>query len=322
MIRSMTGFGGARAESPEGTLSIELRSVNSRYLDLNFRLPDELRLAEGPLRELIGQALLRGKVDVRASYTRARSKSEAQLDPAYLAMVAQQLAAARAVIPDLRAPRLTELLNGSNGSQSDAADPDAWTAACVQAATQALGEFQSNREREGQRLAAVMLDCAAQAGAIVEQVESQLPQLLAEHQEKLANRLREALEAASPGGFAQISGAELSARIAQETSLFALRIDVAEELSRLRSHIAELEHLLRGTEAATGRGKHKAQGAPAAGGKKAAGSTGKRLDFLFQEMNREANTLGSKAGGLDVTRAAIDLKLLIEQMREQAQNLE
>jgi uncharacterized protein (TIGR00255 family) len=322
MIRSMTGFGGARAESPEGTLSIELRSVNSRYLDLNFRLPDELRLAEGPLRELIGQALLRGKVDVRASYTRARSKSEAQLDPAYLAMVAQQLAAARAVIPDLRAPRLTELLNGSNGSQSDAADPDAWTAACVQAAAQALGEFQSNREREGQRLAAVMLDCAAQAGAIVEQVESQLPQLLAEHQEKLANRLREALEAASPGGFAQISGAELSARIAQETSLFALRIDVAEELSRLRSHIAELEHLLRGTEAATGRGKHKAQGAPAAGGKKAAGSTGKRLDFLFQEMNREANTLGSKAGGLDVTRAAIDLKLLIEQMREQAQNLE
>lgn len=345
MIRSMTGFGGARAESPEGTLSIELRSVNSRYLDLNFRLPDELRLAEGPLRELIGQALLRGKVDVRASYARARAKTEIQLDPAYLATVAQQLAAVREIIPDLRAPRLTELLNGSNGSQPDAADPDAWTAACVQAATQALGEFQSNREREGQRLAAVMLDCAAQAGAIVEQVENQLPQLLAEHQEKLANRLREALEAASPGGFAQISGAELSARIAQETSLFALRIDVAEELSRLRSHIAELEHLLRGGAAAAGTkgkaqaasaagAKNKARAAPAvdakdknqgtraAGGGKAAGSTGKRLDFLFQEMNREANTLGSKAGGLDVTRAAIDLKLLIEQMREQAQNIE
>jgi len=322
MIRSMTGFGGARAESPEGTLSIELRSVNSRYLDLNFRLPDELRLAEGPLRELIGQAVLRGKVDVRASYARARAKSETQLDPEYLATVAQQLAAARAVIPDLRAPRLSELLNGSNGAQADAAEPDAWTAACVQAATQALSEFQSNREREGQRLAAVMLDCAAQAGAIVGQVESQLPQLLAEHQEKLANRLREALEAANPGGFAQISGAELSARIAQETSLFALRIDVAEELSRLRSHIAELEHLLRGGEPASGRGKKQASAAPAPAGKKTAGSTGKRLDFLFQEMNREANTLGSKAGGLDVTRAAIDLKLLIEQMREQAQNIE
>ena len=323
MIRSMTGFGGARAESPEGTLSIELRSVNSRYLDLNFRLPDELRLAEGPLRELIGQALLRGKIDVRASYARAKAKTEAQIDPAYLATVAQQLAAARAVIPDLRAPRLSELLNGSNGSQSDAADPDAWTASCLQAARQALEEFQSNREREGQRLAAVMLDCAAQAGVIVDQVESQLPQLLAEHQERLANRLRETLEAVSPEGYAQISGAELSARIAQETSLFSLRIDVAEELSRLRSHIAELEHLLRGGEAASGSGKNKTKGAaPAAAAKKTAGSTGKRLDFLFQEMNREANTLGSKAGGLDVTRAAIDLKLLIEQMREQAQNIE
>jgi uncharacterized protein YicC (UPF0701 family) len=100
-----------------------------------------------------------------------------------------------------------------------------------------------------------------------------------------------------------------------------LRIDVAEELSRLRSHIAELEHLLRGGEAASGKSKAKGA-APAAAAKKTAGSTGKRLDFLFQEMNREANTLGSKAGGLDVTRAAIDLKLLIEQMREQAQNIE
>lgn len=131
-----------------------------------------------------------------------------------------------------------------------------------------------------------------------------MPQLLAEHREKLATKLRESLEAAFPGGFAHISGAELTERVAQEAGLFALRIDVAEELSRLRSHLEELRHLL------------------GEGGGKGKGSAGKRLDFLFQEMNREANTLGSKAGSLEVTRAAMDLKLLIEQMREQAQNIE
>jgi uncharacterized protein (TIGR00255 family) len=118
------------------------------------------------------------------------------------------------------------------------------------------------------------------------------------------------VESAFPGGFTHISGAELSERLSQEANLFALRIDVAEELSRLRSHLEELRHLL-----GDGGGKP-------ASGKKNAGSAGKRLDFLFQEMNREANTLGSKAGSMEVTRAAMDLKLLIEQMREQAQNIE
>ncbi|MNV85696.1 hypothetical protein D3C71_1796680 [compost metagenome] len=118
------------------------------------------------------------------------------------------------------------------------------------------------------------------------------------------------MESAFPGGFTHISGTELSERLSQEANLFALRIDVAEELSRLRSHLEELRHLL-----TDGGGK-------AASGKKHAGSAGKRLDFLFQEMNREANTLGSKAGSMEVTRAAMDLKLLIEQMREQAQNIE
>jgi len=125
----------------------------------------------------------------------------------------------------------------------------------------------------------------------------------------VAQRLREALEAASPEGFAQIGGAELSARIAQEAGLFGLRVDVAEEIARLRSHLAELQHIL-GDAGAAGR-----QPPPK-------GSRGKRLDFLFQEMNREANTLGSKSAALSVTQAAIDLKLLIEQMREQAQNIE
>jgi uncharacterized protein (TIGR00255 family) len=200
-------------------------------------------------------------------------------------------------------------VNGSNGDVSSGLDPEQWLPMCQDAITQALAELQAAREREGLRLAQVMLDDASQIANIVDDVQSQLPALLAEHQEKIATRLREALQAISPDGFSQISGQELSARIAQEASLFGLRIDVAEELTRLRSHIDELQHILQ-----TGQ----------AGGNKtrSSGSAGKRLDFLFQEMNREANTLGSKAGALSVTRAAIDLKLLIEQMREQAQNIE
>ncbi|MEO6984786.1 MAG: YicC/YloC family endoribonuclease [Paralcaligenes sp.] len=307
MIRSMTAFGSARAESPVGQVSLEFRSVNSRFLDLNFRIPEDLRIAEGIIREKLGQVITRGKVDVRVNYTRAKGDAVKALDPAWLATVAAQLSAARALIPDVEAPRLSELLNGSNNTD-DMVDPEAWAALCVQASMQALSDLQANREREGARLAAMMLACSAQAATIVTQVEQELPQLLADHQQKLGKKLREALEVANPGGFAQISGQELSARIAQEASLFALRIDVAEELSRLRSHIAELDHLLSAKEPNPD--------------KKKTGSIGKRLDFLFQEMNREANTLGSKASGLSITRAAIDLKLQIEQMREQAQNIE
>jgi uncharacterized protein (TIGR00255 family) len=309
MIRSMTAFGSARAESEHGSVTVEARSVNSRYLDLSFRLPEDLRLAEGGMRERIGQVIKRGKVEIRANYLRSVQQGAVALDADYLVSVAQQLDAARRIIPDVAAPRLSELLNGSNGAATGF-DPEVWVAMCLEATDVALAELQAAREREGQRLAGIMLESASEVAAIVDQVERNLPAILAEHQEKLGNKLRDALQAASPEGYAQISGPELSARIAQEASLFSLRIDVAEELARLRSHIAELQHLLQSKEAAVQAGSRKS------------GSAGKRLDFLFQEMNREANTLGSKASALSVTRAAIDLKLLIEQMREQAQNIE
>jgi uncharacterized protein (TIGR00255 family) len=309
MIRSMTAFGSARAESEHGSVTVEARSVNSRYLDLSFRLPEDLRLAEGGMRERIGQVIKRGKVEIRANYLRSVQQGAVALDADYLLSVAQQLDAARRIIPDVAAPRLSELLNGSNGAAT-AFDPEVWVAMCLEATDLALAELQAAREREGQRLAGIMLESASEVAAIVDQVERNLPAIQAEHQEKLGNKLRDALQAASPEGYAQISGPELSARIAQEASLFSLRIDVAEELARLRSHIAELQHLLQSKEAAVQAGSRKS------------GSAGKRLDFLFQEMNREANSLGSKASALSVTRAAIDLKLLIEQMREQAQNIE
>lgn len=308
MIRSMTAFGSGRASAEAGTVTIEFRSVNSRFLDINLRMPDELRLAEGLLREMLGQSVKRGKVDIRVSAGRTDNARPLAIDPERLAIAAQQLQAARAIIPDVAPPRLTDLLAGESQETEDAGQ--AWLALCEQAAAQALEELVAAREREGQRLADTMRECAQVMQAIVSEVETALPGIVAEHQEKIATRLRDALQAANPDGWTAISGEELSARIAQEASMFGLRIDVAEELARLRSHVAELEHLLEKGEAGSG-GK---------AGRSA--SVGKRLDFLFQEMNREANTLGSKAAALSMTRAAIDLKLLIEQLREQAQNIE
>lgn len=309
MIRSMTAFGSARAESSDGSVGIEIRSVNSRYLDINFRLPDDLRMAEGTIRELLAQHVRRGKVEIRLNYSRAQAGDDAMLDEDRLARMARQLQAARQVIPDVAAPSLSELLAASRNQDNAGMEGEVWMTMCREAAGQALSELQANREREGQRLADMMLASAASIAATVDEVEQNLPAVLVEHQHKIATKLRDALLAASPEGFAQISGAELSARIAAEGSLFSMRIDVSEELSRLRSHVAELQHLLSGGE----------QGSS---GKKSTGSIGKRLDFLFQEMNREANTLGSKAGALSITHAAINLKLEIEQMREQAQNIE
>lgn len=306
MIRSMTAFGSAKAETEFGALTIEIRSVNSRFLDLNFRLPEELRLLEMPLREMVTRHITRGKVEVRANFSRKAGPHTAALDTDVLASTAELLAAARRVIPDVQAPRLSELV----ASNSSEIDPETWVEMANDAGGRALADLQAAREREGQRLADVMQECARAMNEIVADVESALPQILEDHQQKVAQRLRDALQSASPEGFALISGEELSARIAQEASMFSLRIDVAEELSRLRSHIAELEHILAGRPASSSKNQ------------KTGGAAGKRLDFLFQEMNREANTLGSKAGAISMTRAAIDLKLLIEQMREQAQNIE
>ncbi|ARP88645.1 YicC/YloC family endoribonuclease [Bordetella genomosp. 9] len=310
MIRSMTAFGSARADLEQGSLTLELRSVNSRFLDLYFRLPDDLRHLESPLRELLTANLGRGKIEVRVTYTRNAAAGLDRLDTQWLQMLAEQLETARRILPETESPRLVELFNWPGQRNNDALDPQAWGAAGMQAAQEALTQLQEARVREGERLAAMMRECAVSIGKIVTDVEQLLPQLLADHREKLAAKLRETVEAAFPGGFSHISGPELTERLAQEANLFALRIDVAEELSRLRSHLAELTHILSDGDAAP---------KPA---KRGGGSAGKRLDFLFQEMNREANTLGSKAGSVEVTRAAMDLKLLIEQMREQAQNLE
>lgn len=316
MIRSMTAFGSAQANAPTGTVSVELRSVNSRYLDLHFRLPDELRNVETPLRELLSAGLPRGKVEARASFTRHQQTDTASLNVGALRHAADLLASVREVFPDTPTPRLQELLSWP-GVQGEPAGADVWNEAVLTAAREALAQLQQAREREGARLAEMIAERAREVQAIVAELEQRMPEILTTWRDRQARKLRDTVDAAFPGGFQHISGAELSERLSHETSLFALRIDVAEELSRLHAHLDELGQIVGGIPASS-------KTAPAASRKKppVAGSAGKRLDFLFQEMNREANTLGSKAGAIDMTRAAMDLKLLIEQMREQAQNIE
>lgn len=310
MIHSMTAFGSAQVESEQGSLTVEFRTVNSRFQDINIRIPDELRFIEPLVREQINQYVVRGKVDVRLNYARHAGTLLNEVDTVQLEHMAAQLAVARRVIPDVLAPRLLDVLSTDRSDLTF--DPDIWSNMCAQACTQALNQLQAARQREGHRLSKMMRDSAREMNTIVDAVEEQLPALTLAYHERVSARLRDVLEAVSPDGFAQISGEELSTRIAHEASLFSLRNDVAEELARLRSHLTELQHLL---------SESPVQGEPAQAGKHKS-SAGKRLDFLCQEMNREANTLGSKATSLDTTRAAIDLKLLIEQLREQAQNIE
>lgn len=313
MIHSMTAFGSARIESRLGSLSVEFRSVNSRFLDIAIRMPDELRFAESVVREQVSRFVVRGKVEARVSYVQSTDDTASQIDPVRLELMARQLDIARQAIPDVIAPRLTDLFSTQPERNNLELEAETWTEMCRQACEQALEQLQAARQREGQRLADTMLATGQDMAAILDQVEQNLPALMQAWQERITTRLRETLEAVSPDGFSQISGEELSARIAQEASLFSMRSDIAEELSRLRSHVQELQHLLSGSTSGAGT-------APA--GKRQKGSAGKRLDFLCQEMNREANTIGSKAASLDITHAAIDLKLFIEQLREQAQNIE
>lgn len=309
MIRSMTAYGNAKAESEHGTLSVEMRSVNNRFLDINLRLPEDLRYAEGPVRERIGQHLQRGKLEVRFNYQIRQDQDTDPLSPERLQQWAQRLEQTRRYLPDLAPPSWHDLLQVSSGSDQGLSADD-WLPLCLEAFDLALADLQATRLREGQRLADTMLAISQDMANMVQILEQQLPTLLQEQHAKISKRLSDSLRSVSPDGFALISGEELSARIAQESALFAMRIDVAEELARLRSHISELSLILQGDMPDH---KHK---------RARLGSTGKRLDFLFQEMNREANTLGSKASNLDVTNASINLKLMIEQLREQAQNIE
>jgi uncharacterized protein (TIGR00255 family) len=288
MIFSMTGFASATRELAAATLNIELRSVNHRYLDLQFRLPEDLRPLEPGLRELIVARLQRGKVECRSGLNplpTAEKPLELNIEVLkQLRALSEKLRLAWPSVPGLNA---ADILRWPGMLAADPLPLDETRVVCHEALHDVLEDFTESRAREGEKLKDVLLERVAAMEQRVATVAPRMPQIVAAYQEKLSARLREAMATND------------DERIRQEITLFANRIDVDEELSRLVTHFSEIKRVL------------------AAGG-----AVGKRLDFLMQELNREANTLGSKSVDVETTKVSLDLKLLIEQMREQIQNIE
>ena len=291
----MTGFATALREGEAGSVSVEIRSVNARFLDLSFRAPDDLRAAEAALREQISAAVQRGKVECRISFRSATGRSSGQvIQTDALERLIALSDEVRARIPDAAAPTVAEVLRWPGVLAEDDAAL-ALAALAVDAGREALEGFLAHRAREGARLVAVIAERAQAIAQIVKPLRERGPELLAAHEKRLSERLQAAVESLG----SRVPVEETMARVRQELALYGMRADVTEELDRLLAHLDELRDACSG-----------------------AGPVGKRLDFLLQELNREANTLGSKAAIVDLSRAAIDLKLLIEQIREQVQNLE
>lgn len=297
-IQSMTGYASASRDSSAGRLQIELRSINSRFLDLTFRIPDELRSVEPVLRELISAAVARGKVECRVSVQKLPgSARQPTIDRTLLGQLLSAAAEIRAEAPGAQALSMGELMRWPGLFVEPVADADAMLAELTELAHEAIAELGISRRREGSRLGQAILERCTKMREIVRQLDGRVPELLAAFEQRLVERLRSALTDASSGVALPLD--EIMERVRQEVVVHGLRIDVAEELSRLAVHLDELERVVTGS-----------------------GPVGKRLDFLMQELNREANTLGSKAASIDLTGSAVDMKLLIEQIREQVQNLE
>ena len=294
----MTGYASASRDTAAGRVVLEPRSINSRFLDLVFRLPDDLRAAEAGLREVVASGIARGKVECRIALQKLPSDNrQPAIDRGLLAQLLTVADDLRALAPDAAPPSFADLMRWPGVMAEPASDPEALTRGVVELGRQALRELVASRAREGEKLGQAILERAERMSVIVARLEADAPALLAAFEQKLVERLRAALTDATTGSSLPV--AEAMERVRQEVTLYGIRIDIAEELSRLAVHIEELRRIV-------------------AGG----GQVGKRLDFLMQELNREANTLGSKAANIDLTSAAVELKLLIEQIREQVQNLE
>jgi uncharacterized protein (TIGR00255 family) len=284
----MTGYAAASAESPRGRLSLELRSVNARFLDLQFRVAEELRALEPALRELLGARVSRGKLDCRLFLNESGSGATPRgLNAEALSQLRALSEEARRAFPDAGPLRIADVLRWPGVIAESPADEEAMRRIATEMCRRALDELVATRTREGAKLAASVLERVAAMRSRVEEVAPLLPQSLAAYQDRIAERLRDAIGSADDD------------RVRAEVALFAAKSDVDEELERLRAHLAEVERVLR-------RG----------------GAAGKRLDFIAQELNREANTLAAKAASQPVAECALELKLLVEQVREQVQNIE
>ena len=273
-------------------LGLEIRSVNSRFLDLSFRLPDELRAMEPALRSLLTDRLKRGKVEVRIALENDEASALQAPPPRLLQRLNSMQDSVRAWLPDAAPLTVADALRLCANAPSSAQD---WSEAVPTLAQEALDALLAAREREGKRLSAMLLDRLKQLRALAAQATPLVPQLVEQQRQRFMERWKEAMDLSDGATLPEAA----RDRALTEATAFAIRIDVAEEITRLDSHLDEIERLL-----------------------KKGGEVGKRLDFLIQELHREANTLGSKSAALDLTRISVDMKVLVEQMREQVQNIE
>ncbi len=287
MIYSMTGYAVASADSPRGALALELRTVNSRYLDLQFRVAEELRAAEPMLRELITGRVARGKVDCRLYFGNSIPQAQQELNVQAIQQLRTLAAEAAKAFPGVSPLRIADVLRWPGVLAEPAADEERTRATLDGLCRRALDELCAARGREGAKLAVILLGRVAEMRKRLAEVAPLVPEAVAAYRARISERLREVL------------GTGDDERARAEIALFAAKSDVDEELTRLAMHLDEVERVL-------------AKG----------GAAGKRLDFLAQELNREANTLASKAAGLKIADCALELKLLIEQIREQVQNIE
>ncbi len=278
--------------APPSQLGLEIRSVNSRFLDLSFRLPDELRPCEPALRDLLVGRLKRGKVEVRAAIETSSSGTIADASPRLLQRLNAVQDGVKAWLPEARPLSVADVIRLAAGEQNSARD---WSQDILPLAEKALDALLAARQREGTRLAAMLLERIGQLRALARQAVPLVPQLVEQQRLRFMERWKEAMALAEGAVIPEAA----QDRALTEATAFAIRIDVAEEITRLDSHLDELERLIR-----------------------KGGEIGKRLDFLIQELHREANTLGSKSAALELTHISVDMKVLIEQMREQVQNIE
>ena len=301
-VYSMTGYASAssqalpQADSGPATktaVTVEIRSVNGRFLDLSFRMPEELRGLEPALRELVAGQVKRGKVEVRINTQREAENQWPQPQPEQLNRLSQLESTVRGWLPEAKALSVQEVLQWcKSGGAVERLDEVTLDAArrCVTALLEA-------REREGAKLVAVLHERVKHLKTLADQAEPLVPAVVQKQQQRFLERWHEALSAA--GASQSLSEEQIRERALNEAAAFAIRIDVAEELARLRAHLDEIGRLLN-----------------------KGGELGKRLDFLIQELHREANTLGSKSAALELTNISVEMKVAIEQMREQVQNIE
>lgn len=297
-VASMTGFASAVRPTALGRLTLELRSVNSRFLDLSLKMPDDLRGTEAAVREAIAAQLARGKVECRISIARGAGENEPQLNLEALGQLAALASQVARSLPAVLPISTSDVLNWPGVVVTPGAEPDLLRAQVLATLAEALGALAESRRREGAALSAVLLTHCEQVERIASQLTARAPDLISAVERKLNERLEQALGQTLSSASA-LTREEVSERIRQEVTLYALKMDVDEEIKRLITHVAEVRRVL-------------ANG----------GAVGRRLDFLMQELNREANTVGSKAAAIEMTHASVELKILIEQMREQIQNLE